>query len=128
MSNTIKINHHTTTLEPIINPQLQELQQKSIETILNGWIKTMLGWHYNSSCKLVALELPNYYSCTITTELHKLHTYTIPHIMSCIHYNTINSFNNTRAIKNMLNCNEITNGHYNSKPSCKASYKSSYFP
>jgi hypothetical protein len=75
----------------------------------------MLGWHYNSSCKLVALELPNNCSCTITIELHKLHTYKIPHIMSCIHYNSINSSNNIHAIKNMLSCNEVANCHYNSK-------------
>jgi hypothetical protein len=75
----------------------------------------MLGWHYNSSCKLVALELLNNCACTITTKLHKLHTYTIPHIMSCIPYNSINSSNNSHAIKNMLSYNEVVNGHYNSK-------------
>jgi len=75
-------------------------------------IKTMLAWHYNSSCKLVTLELPNNCSCTITAKLHKLHTYIIPHIMSCIHYNSINS---SCAIKNMLSCNEVAMGHYNSK-------------
>jgi hypothetical protein len=36
---------------------------------MDGW-KEMSTRHYNSSCKLVALELHNNFSCTITTSLH----------------------------------------------------------
>jgi len=35
---------------------------------MDGW-KIMLAWRYNGSCKLVALELHNNYSCIVATKL-----------------------------------------------------------
>jgi hypothetical protein len=58
-----------------------------------------LAWLYNGSYKLVALELHNNCSCIVTTKLHELHTYTVPHMMNCICCNSCNSSNNTHVVK-----------------------------
>ncbi len=65
---------------------------------MDGW-KSTLAWHYNISCKLVALKLHNSYFCIIAIELHEFHTYMVPHMVSCIRCNS--------CCKNMLSCNKI---------------------
>jgi len=55
--------------------------------------------HYNSSCKLVALELHNSCSYIVVTKLHELHTYIIPYTMNCVFCNSCNSFDNTHDVE-----------------------------
>ncbi len=77
----------------------KKMQWKSIKFIIDGWMKTMLTWCYNISCKLITLELHSSCLCTVAIELHKLHTYIVPHTISCIHCDSCNSFNNTHDVK-----------------------------
>jgi len=84
--------HHTNKLQKNHN----ENQYNS--SLMGGW-KITLTWCYNGSCKLVTLELHNSCSCTFTTELHELHRYIIPHMVSCVHYNSCNSFDNIHTME-----------------------------
>jgi hypothetical protein len=70
-------------------------------------MKTTLTWYYYGSCKLVALELHNSCSHIIVSKLHKLHMYTISHMVNCIHCNSCNLSDNTQSYRNTLSCNEL---------------------
>jgi hypothetical protein len=45
------------------------------------------------------MELHNSCSYIIAIELHKLHMYTIPHMVNCVCYNSFNLTNNTHVLK-----------------------------
>lgn len=62
-----------------------------------GYMKNNVN-KYNGSCKLVALELDNNCFYIVATKLHELHTYTIPHIMSCVNCNSCDLSNNIHVI------------------------------
>jgi len=83
-------------ITPIVASKLHGNQKNS--SLMDGW-KAMSTWCYNHSCKLVALGLHNSCSYTITTKLHKLHTYMVPHMLNWICWNSCNSSNNTHSIE-----------------------------
>jgi hypothetical protein len=85
----------------------------------------MLTWHYNGSCKLIALELHNNCSCTIITKVHE-YMYMVPHTMNCVHYNSCNLFNNTHAAKIWWVAMKLQVVIVTQEPTCKASCKSHY--
>jgi hypothetical protein len=60
-------------------------------------------WHYHGSCKLLALELPEF------------HMYMVSHKVTYIHCNLCNLFDSTHTHRNMLSCKWMANGHHNSK-------------
>jgi hypothetical protein len=90
--------------------------------------KKKLAKHYNNSCKLVALELHNSYSYIVVTKLHKLHTNIVPYIVSCVFCNSCNSFDNTHDVEICWVLMKLQMVIAIQKLSCKASYKSPFFP
>jgi hypothetical protein len=94
---------------------------------MDGWMKSTSTWHYNNSCKLVALELHNSCSCIVAIELHELHTYIVQHIMNYIHYNSCNLSNNIHTIEISWIAMKLQMVITTQKPNCKVSYKSPYF-
>jgi hypothetical protein len=93
----------------------------------DGSMKTTSTWCYHGSYKLVALELHNNCSYIVVNKLHKLHMYTISHMVNCIHCNSCNLSDNIQSYRNTLNCNELQIIIAIKKPSCKANCKSPFF-
>jgi hypothetical protein len=111
-------------ITPIVVSELHGNQENS--SLMDGW-KTMSTWCYNHSCKLVALELHNHCSYTITTELHELHTYMVPHMVNWISWNSCNSSNNTHSIEICWFVMKLQVVIATQKHNCKVSCKSPYF-
>jgi hypothetical protein len=83
--------------------------------------------NYHGTCKLGALELHNSWSYIIIIKLHKLDVCIVSHMVSCIHYNSYDLFDNTHTRRNTLSCNELQMVIATQKLNCKANYQSPHF-